>query len=90
MLEFSHSLILNEDALNELASAEQRLLFIYEWLCFLNQVLVAAQQVNQLTDKRRNMTDTDACRAIFDNVNRKSSSNYFDKRMLHQDLQFDI
>jgi phosphorylcholine metabolism protein LicD len=45
MLELAQSLILNEEALNSLPE-NKRPVFIYEWLCFLNKVLVAAQKVN--------------------------------------------
>ena len=44
MLDCAQSFLLNEAALNSLIN-EQRSIFIYEWLCFLNQVLGAAQQV---------------------------------------------
>ncbi|CAF0968829.1 unnamed protein product [Rotaria sordida] len=43
MLELAQSLILNEEALNSLPE-NKRPVFIYEWLCFLNKVLVAAQK----------------------------------------------
>jgi hypothetical protein len=45
MLELAQSLILNEEALNSLPE-NKRPVFIYEWLCFLNKVLIAAQKVN--------------------------------------------
>ncbi len=45
MLELAQSLILNEEALNSLPE-NKRPVFIYEWLCFLNKVLVAAQKVS--------------------------------------------
>ncbi len=45
MLEFAQNLILNEDVLNALPE-KKRPVFIYEWLCFLNKVLIAAQEVN--------------------------------------------
>jgi hypothetical protein len=45
MLELAQSLILNEEALNGLPE-NKRPVFIYEWLCFLNKVLIAAQKVN--------------------------------------------
>lgn len=44
MLELAQSLILNEEALNSLPE-NKRPVFIYEWLCFLNKVLAAAQKV---------------------------------------------
>ncbi|CAF1187973.1 unnamed protein product, partial [Didymodactylos carnosus] len=43
MLELAQSLVLNEDALNSLPE-KKRPVFIYEWLCFLNKVLVAAHK----------------------------------------------
>jgi hypothetical protein len=45
MLELAQNLVLNEEALNSLPE-NKRPVFIYEWLCFLNKVLVAAQKVN--------------------------------------------
>ena len=44
MLELAQSLVLNEEALKSLPE-NKRPVFIYEWLCFLNKVLVAAQKV---------------------------------------------
>lgn len=44
MLELAQSLVLNEEALHSLPE-NKRPVFIYEWLCFLNKVLVAAQKV---------------------------------------------
>lgn len=44
MLELAQNLILNEEALNSLPE-NKRPVFIYEWLCFLNKVLGAAQKV---------------------------------------------
>lgn len=53
MLELAQSLILNEEALNSLPE-NKRPVFIYEWLCFLNKVLVAAQKViNRSSTKHR-------------------------------------
>ena len=46
MLELAQSLVLNEEALHSLPE-NKRPVFIYEWLCFLNKVLVAAQKVTQ-------------------------------------------
>jgi hypothetical protein len=46
MLELAQNLILNEDVLNGLPE-KKRPVFIYEWLCFLNKVLITAQQVNK-------------------------------------------
>ncbi|CAF1153890.1 unnamed protein product [Adineta ricciae] len=43
MLELAQSLVLNEEALKSLPE-NKRPVFIYEWLCFLNKVLVAAQK----------------------------------------------
>lgn len=44
MLELAQSLILNEEVLQSLPE-NKRPVFIYEWLCFLNKVLSAAQKV---------------------------------------------
>lgn len=42
-MELSHSLTLNEDALNQIPE-QKRPVFIFEWLRFLDKVLVAAQK----------------------------------------------
>ena len=47
-MELSHRLTLNEEALQQVPEA-QRPLFVYEWLRFLEQVLVAAQKVKILS-----------------------------------------
>ncbi len=44
-MELSHSLTLNEDALKEIPEAKKPI-FIFEWLRFLDKVLVAAQKVS--------------------------------------------
>ena len=46
MMELAHSLLLNEEALNRI-SESKRPVFIYEWLRFLDKVLVAAQKVSK-------------------------------------------
>lgn len=43
-MELAHSLLLNEDALAQITEAK-RPVFIFEWLRFLNKVLVAANKV---------------------------------------------
>lgn len=43
-MEVSHSLTLNETALQQLPD-DKKPLFIFEWLRFLDKVLVAAQKV---------------------------------------------
>lgn len=45
MMELSHSLTLNEDALNQIPEAK-RPVFVFEWLRFLDKVLIAAQKVS--------------------------------------------
>lgn len=42
-MELSHSLTLNEDALNQIPEAK-RPVFVFEWLRFLDKVLIAAQK----------------------------------------------
>lgn len=44
-MELSHSLTLNEEALNQLPE-QKRPVFVYEWLRFLDKVLVAAQKAD--------------------------------------------
>lgn len=44
-MELAHSLLLNEDALAQITEAK-RPVFIFEWLRFLDKVLVAANKVN--------------------------------------------
>lgn len=46
MMELSHSLLLNETALAQIPEAK-RPVFVFEWLRFLDKVLVAAQKVIQ-------------------------------------------
>lgn len=43
-MELAHSLLLNEDALAQITEAK-RPVFIFEWLRFLDKVLVAANRV---------------------------------------------
>ena len=43
-MELAHSLLLNEEALGRI-SESKRPVFVYEWLRFLDKVLVAAQKV---------------------------------------------
>jgi len=43
-MELAHSLLLNEEALTKIPDAK-RPVFIFEWLRFLDKVLVAAQKV---------------------------------------------
>jgi hypothetical protein len=43
-MELSHSLTLNEEALNAIPE-QKRPVFLFEWLRFLDKVLVAAQKV---------------------------------------------
>lgn len=47
-MELSHSLTLNEDALKDIPEPK-RPVFIFEWLRFLDKVLVAAQEVCRLS-----------------------------------------
>jgi HEAT repeat-containing protein 5 len=42
-MELSHSLTLNEEALNQIPE-QKRPVFVFEWLRFLDKVLVAAQK----------------------------------------------
>lgn len=46
-MELAHSLLLNEDALAQITEAK-RPVFIFEWLRFLDKVLVAANKVTLL------------------------------------------
>lgn len=43
-MELAHSLLLNEEALSKVAE-NKRPVFVFEWLRFLDKVLVAAQKV---------------------------------------------
>lgn len=45
MMELSHSLTLNEEALSQLPPAK-RPIFVFEWLRFLDKVLEAAHKVS--------------------------------------------
>lgn len=44
----SHSLTLNEGALNQLPE-QKRPLFVFEWLRYLDKVLIVAQKVRKKT-----------------------------------------
>lgn len=46
IMELSHSLTLNEEALSQIPPAK-RPVFIFEWLRFLDKVLLAAQKVKK-------------------------------------------
>jgi len=46
-MELAHSLLLNEEALTKIPDAK-RPVFIFEWLRFLDKVLVAAQKVKMM------------------------------------------
>ncbi len=88
MLELAQSLILNEEALNSLPE-NKRPVFIYEWLCFLNKVLIAAQKVNEnsIFHIDRNLYYFFFCRVIYVNVNHVLSSNLcnkFNMDLVHQ------
>lgn len=48
IMELSHSLTLNEEALAQIPVAK-RPVFIFEWLRFLDKVLVAAQKVGDIS-----------------------------------------
>ena len=75
MLELAQSLILNEEVLQSLPE-NKRPVFIYEWLCFLNKVLSAAQKVIPQTSRvDQNEVSLADFRVIFENVNRKWSNN---------------
>ncbi|KAJ8865553.1 hypothetical protein PR048_033073 [Dryococelus australis] len=51
MMELSHSLTLNEDALQQIPEPK-RPVFVFEWLRFLDKVLVAAQKRHIASDAR--------------------------------------
>lgn len=57
MLELAQSLILNEEVLRSLPENKQPV-FIYEWLCFLNKVLAAAQKVSTVLSNLQQIFDT--------------------------------
>lgn len=46
-MELAHSLLLNEEALAHVTEAK-RAVFIFEWLRFLDKVLIAANKVKDL------------------------------------------
>jgi len=71
MLELAQNLILNEDALNSLPE-KKRPIFIYEWLCFLNKVLIATPKVNKNSIFISNII---FLRMIFENINHRLSNN---------------
>ena len=51
MMELAHSLLLNEEAFKRI-SETKRPVFIFEWLRFLDKVLVAAQKVRRETGSK--------------------------------------
>lgn len=51
MMELSHSLTLNEEALKEIPE-QKKPVFIIEWLRFLDKILIAAQKVLQDQNSR--------------------------------------
>ncbi|KAK3523340.1 hypothetical protein QTP86_029603 [Hemibagrus guttatus] len=54
-MELAHSLLLNEDALAQITEAK-RPVFIFEWLRFLNKVLVAANKVD-VKEKQKKLVE---------------------------------
>lgn len=54
-MEMSHSLILNEEALSKIPEAKKSL-FVYEWLQFLENVLIAAQK-NDIKDCQKKIVE---------------------------------
>uniref|UniRef100_A0A8D3EDK1 HEAT repeat-containing protein 5B n=1 Tax=Scophthalmus maximus TaxID=52904 RepID=A0A8D3EDK1_SCOMX len=54
-MELAHSLLLNEDALAQITEAK-RPVFIFEWLRFLDKVLVAANKVD-VKEKQKKLVD---------------------------------
>ncbi|KAM9450231.1 HEAT repeat-containing protein 5B [Clarias gariepinus] len=54
-MELAHSLLLNEDALAQITEAK-RPVFIFEWLRFLNKVLVAANRVD-VKEKQKKLVE---------------------------------
>lgn len=48
-MELSHSLTLNEDAFKQIPD-HKKPVFVFEWLRFLDKVLVAAQKVTKNID----------------------------------------
>jgi hypothetical protein len=86
MLELAQNIILNEDALNNLPE-KKRPVFIYEWLCFLNKVLIVAQKVTKIlifTSKKNFFL-----RMIFEIINHILSNNYYNKFKINLVHQFE-
>ncbi|XP_062864698.1 HEAT repeat-containing protein 5B [Trichomycterus rosablanca] len=54
-MELAHSLLLNEDALAQITEAK-RPVFIFEWLRFLNKVLIAANRVD-VKEKQKKLVE---------------------------------
>ncbi|XP_053475022.1 HEAT repeat-containing protein 5B isoform X1 [Ictalurus furcatus] len=54
-MELAHSLLLNEDALAQITEAK-RPVFIFEWLRFLNKVLIAANKVD-VKEKQKKLVE---------------------------------
>ena len=83
MFDCAQSLILNEDVLNNLPE-EKRSVFIYEWLCFVNQVLVAAQQVlSILIHLTLRYEKKMLIRMMFEIVKLESSNRFYSRLIMH-------
>jgi hypothetical protein len=63
MMELSHSLTLNEEALKQIPEAK-RPVFVFEWLRFLDKVLVAAQKVRYCSNRMIDGLVMSVCRSI--------------------------
>lgn len=53
-MELAHSLLLNEEALAQIADSKKPI-FVFEWLRFLDKVLVAANKVSAITTNSLNV-----------------------------------
>jgi hypothetical protein len=62
-MELAHSLLLNEDALAQITEAK-RPVFIFEWLRFLDKVLVAANKVSLYIKRLLLCADQTNCGAL--------------------------
>lgn len=62
-MELAHSLLLNEDALSRISSSKKPV-FIFEWLRFLDKVLVAAQKVLYYLTHYRTSFDKLECKML--------------------------
>lgn len=59
-MELSHSLTLNEEAFNQIPD-QKKPVFVFEWLRFLDKILVAAQKVSVRSQRNFQIFEVSNC-----------------------------